>query len=73
MSKDKKHQVTPAHKHGSVLVIGGGIAGLSFALRAARHGTVVVFTKPLAEARVALSIDNNCPPLGQAESSKATS
>ena len=27
------------------LVIGGGIAGLSFALRAARHGTVVVFTK----------------------------
>ncbi len=27
------------------LVIGGGIAGLSFALRAARHGTVVVLTK----------------------------
>ncbi len=27
------------------LVIGGGIAGLSFALRAARHGTVAVMTK----------------------------
>ena len=27
------------------LVIGAGIAGLSFALRAARHGSVVVLTK----------------------------
>jgi L-aspartate oxidase len=27
------------------LVIGAGIAGLSFALRAARHGTVIVLTK----------------------------
>lgn len=27
------------------LVIGGGIAGLSFALRAARHGSVIVLTK----------------------------
>ena len=27
------------------LVIGAGIAGLSFALRAARHGSVIVLTK----------------------------
>ena len=31
------------------LVVGAGIAGLSFALRAAKHGTVVVLTKGKAE------------------------
>src|SRR5690606_8676240 len=30
------------------VVIGSGIAGLSFALRAARHGTVLVLTKQLS-------------------------
>lgn len=33
------------HMTADFLVIGAGIAGLSFALRAARHGTVIVLTK----------------------------
>ena len=31
------------------LVIGGGIAGLTFALRAARHGSVAILTKQARE------------------------
>ena len=31
--------------HHDFLVLGGGIAGLSFALQAARHGSVAVLTK----------------------------
>ncbi len=34
-----------AHMTADFLVIGAGIAGLSFALRAARHGSVIVVTK----------------------------
>ena len=32
------------------IVVGSGIAGLSFALRASRHGRVLVLTKQLSEA-----------------------
>src|SRR5690242_673241 len=32
-------------EHFDFLVLGGGVAGLSFALQAARHGTVAVLTK----------------------------
>ena len=32
------------------VVVGSGIAGLSFALRAARHGTVLVLTKQMSRA-----------------------
>jgi L-aspartate oxidase len=34
-----------AHMTADFLVIGAGVAGLSFALRAARHGSVIVLTK----------------------------
>lgn len=39
---------SPGHMTADFLVIGAGIAGLSFALRAAKHGTVIVLTKGTA-------------------------
>jgi heterodisulfide reductase subunit A-like polyferredoxin len=38
MTKEKKHHQTSAHKHGSVLVIGGGIAGIQSSLDLADSG-----------------------------------
>ena len=36
---------TTSREHVDFLVLGGGVAGLSFALEAAKHGTVLVLTK----------------------------
>jgi heterodisulfide reductase subunit A-like polyferredoxin len=38
MTKEKKHQASSAHKHGSVLVIGGGISGIQSSLDLADAG-----------------------------------
>ena len=38
MTKEKKHQTSSAHKHGSVLVIGGGISGIQSSLDLADAG-----------------------------------
>jgi heterodisulfide reductase subunit A-like polyferredoxin len=62
MTKEKKHQTTSAHKHGSVLVIGGGISGIQSALDLADAGfKVYIVDRGLSIGGTMTQLDKTFP------------
>lgn len=62
MTKEKKHQTTAAHKHGSVLVIGGGISGIQSSLDLADAGfKVYIVDRGLSIGGTMTQLDKTFP------------
>ncbi|MCX6670823.1 MAG: FAD-dependent oxidoreductase, partial [Euryarchaeota archaeon] len=62
MTKEKKHQATSAHKHGSVLVIGGGISGIQSSLDLADAGfKVYIVDRGLSIGGTMTQLDKTFP------------
>ncbi|DAC73245.1 MAG TPA: 4Fe-4S ferredoxin [Thermoplasmata archaeon] len=62
MTKEKKHQAASAHKHGSVLVIGGGISGIQSSLDLADAGfRVYIVDRGLSIGGTMTQLDKTFP------------
>ena len=62
MTKEKKHQTASAHKHGSVLVIGGGISGIQSSLDLADAGfKVYIVDRGLSIGGTMTQLDKTFP------------
>ncbi len=62
MTKEKKQQTTAAHKHGSVLVIGGGISGIQSSLDLADAGfKVYIVDRGLSIGGTMTQLDKTFP------------
>ncbi len=62
MTKEKKQQTTTAHKHGSVLVIGGGISGIQSSLDLADAGfKVYIVDRGLSIGGTMTQLDKTFP------------